>query len=149
MLPYLRRNRPERKHTCAQHIWDKKGYILLLLTVFGYLLFLNKQLYDEHRRTVAMEKQLQELTLERLHEEALRENENERKSPGNLRNAASFGRPNYERTQHLRGPQSIDSGRSSDAAGTAAGAKKPASKSQNEKAPVFHAETTVPSGNLE
>ena len=144
MLPYLRRNRPERKRTCAEYIWEKKGHIVLLITVFGYLLFLNKQLYDEHQRTVAMEKQLQELTLERLHEGAF--HDKDRRTPVDSRNA-NFGSPIYKQTQQLRGPQSIASGRIPKAVGTAVGAKKKLPKSHNEKVPDVQVESTVPNSH--
>jgi hypothetical protein len=66
MLPYVSRARVVRRRTVLQKLWSYKLNAAFVLAVLGYVAFLNYQLNAELRRTAAMEKQLQELTLQRL-----------------------------------------------------------------------------------
>jgi hypothetical protein len=103
MLPYVSRARVVRRRTFLQKLWGYKLHVVIVLAVLGYVAFLNYQLNAEHRRTVAMEKQLQELTLQRLRDAVAAAETNGSPAPVQLSVAPQDKRPADVAATALRG----------------------------------------------
>ena len=130
-----------RKRTCLQRAFDHKFYIIAVVAVFGYLLFLNVQLNAEHRRTEAMEKQLQELTLQRLRDNGLDVRQGnfaptDSKLGGNN---IAVGQEGRDSIGNLRGNQ-----RSEYSINTSADEQSPGASSSSHEEPIDHSDPPVP-----